>query len=212
MSKRLRSLFPPSETLEGYEHAELVEVIFQKTKAYKPVGDWPEMKDVSTVLDFGGGCGLHYRLAVQQSPEVRWAVIETPAMASRASELATDKLCFFTDIDTAVKWIGEIDVMHSNGALQYTPDPELTLRRLVGLGAKVMLWERTFLGEPGSEIQVLRLGDNGPGAAPRRTGRKAVSVTRTRISEPLFLACHENYIPVDRGKDTFKFERAFRRQ
>jgi hypothetical protein len=56
-------IFPPSETLAGYHEPELVEVIFQKTKAYDPRGNWPEMADVSSVLDFGGGCGLHYKLA-----------------------------------------------------------------------------------------------------------------------------------------------------
>lgn len=50
-----------------------------------------------------------------------WAVVETPAMTARASELATDRLRFFTDIDGAAEWLGYVDVMHSNCALQY-PD------------------------------------------------------------------------------------------
>jgi hypothetical protein len=53
-----RRLFPPTETLEGYAEPELIDVIFQKTKAYDPKGDWPEIAGVSSVLDFGGGCGL----------------------------------------------------------------------------------------------------------------------------------------------------------
>jgi hypothetical protein len=73
-----RLLRRPRETLDGYEQPELVEVIFQKTKAYKPDSDWPEMAGVSSVLDFGGGCGIHYKQA--NLPDVRWAVVETPAM------------------------------------------------------------------------------------------------------------------------------------
>ena len=81
-----RRLFPPREVIEGYEQAELVETIFQKTKAHDPRGDWTLMAGVSTVLDFGGGCGLHYKMARRQTPDIRWAVVETPAMAARASE------------------------------------------------------------------------------------------------------------------------------
>jgi hypothetical protein len=44
------------------------------------------------VLDFGGACGLHYKQA--QMPDVRRAVVETPAMVTRAAEIATDKLRF----------------------------------------------------------------------------------------------------------------------
>src|SRR5436190_19119076 len=58
-----RKLFPPREVIEGYEHDQLVGTIFQKTKAYKPEGGWPLMAGASAVLDFGGGCGLHYKLA-----------------------------------------------------------------------------------------------------------------------------------------------------
>src|SRR5260370_29784385 len=100
-----RRIFPPTETLEGYDEPDLVEVIFQKTRAYDPHGDWPEMVGFSSVLDFGGGCGLHYKLARRQSPDIRWAVVETPAMLERASELATEKLRFFTDISDAPKWL-----------------------------------------------------------------------------------------------------------
>ncbi len=55
-----RRFIPPSETIEGYEQPELIEVIFQKTKAYNPQDTWLDMIGVSSVLDFGGGCGLHY--------------------------------------------------------------------------------------------------------------------------------------------------------
>ena len=111
-----------SKTLEGYEEPELVDVILQKTKAYEPKDDWPEMAGVSSVLDFGGGCGVHYKQA--RSPIIRWAVVETPAMVERASKLGTDKLKFFTSIAAAADWLGSIDTVYSSGALQYAPDPE----------------------------------------------------------------------------------------
>jgi putative methyltransferase (TIGR04325 family) len=137
---RIRSLIVPSETIHGYEQPELIEVIFQKTKAYQPNTAWDE--SAKTVLDFGGGCGLHYKEA---RLDARWAVVETGAMVQRAQELATGQLQFFTSVKAAADWLGEIDLMHSNGALQYTQDPEAVLNDLVSLRAKVMLWKRVSL-------------------------------------------------------------------
>src|SRR5258708_8091268 len=82
-----RRLFPPTETLEGYAEPELIDVIFQKTKAYDPKGDWPEIAGVSSVLDFGGGCGLHYKLARRRAPGISLGVGETPSMVKRAGGL-----------------------------------------------------------------------------------------------------------------------------
>jgi hypothetical protein len=199
-------IFPPTETLEGYAEPELVEVIFQKTKAYNPQGDWPEMGGVSAVLDFGGGCGLHYKLARGRSPDIRWAVIETSAMLERATELATDRLQFFTDIMEARKWLGAIDVMHSNSALQYTPEPEETLERLCGLRAKRMIWERIALSKANieRELQSSLLGDNGPGSLAGLR-EKTVKITRIKIPEQNFLDAHSGYVLTDRGADWFRF-------
>jgi hypothetical protein len=45
-----RRLFPAREIIEGYEHADLVETIFQKTVAYEPQGNWPLMAGVRPFL------------------------------------------------------------------------------------------------------------------------------------------------------------------
>src|SRR5258708_20192813 len=190
-----RRVFPPTETLEGYDEPDLVEVIFQKTMAYDPDGDWGEMGGVSSVLGFGGGCGQHYKLAGRQSADVHWAVVETSAMLARARELATEKLQFFTDISDAQKWLGAIDVMHSNSVLQYTPDPEDTLRRLCGLRARRMIWERTTLSKKHieREVQSSLLGGNVPASFPRLK-EKIVRYTRIKIPEQTFLRPHESYV------------------
>jgi hypothetical protein len=206
-SRISRRLFQPTETLEGYAEPELVEVIFQKTKAYDPKGDWPEMVGVSSVLDFGGGCGLHYKLARRRSPDIHWAVVETLAMLERAKELATDKLQFFTDISEAQRWLGTIDVMHSNSALQYTPEPEDTLNRLCSLRAKRMIWDRITLSKANieRELQSSLLGDNGPGSLAGLR-EKTVRYTRTKIPEQTFLDAHSGYVLDERGADWFRFE------
>src|SRR5689334_22774276 len=94
-----RKFMPPTEKLEGYENSELVDVVFRKTLAYNPPKeDWPDLVGASTVLDFGGACGAHYKEAQHYTPDVRWAVVETPAMVRKASDIATDRLRFFTSI------------------------------------------------------------------------------------------------------------------
>lgn len=201
-----RRLFPPAETLEGYEQTELVEVIFQKTLAYRPQDAWPEMAGVSTVLDFGGGCGAHYKSAMILSPNVRWAVVETTAMAAKASELATDKLQFFTDILDAKNWLGTIDVMHSNGALQYTHDPIRILTNLCQLNASVMIWKRLCLSVHSIErtVEASHLIHSGPGQI-HGVKNKTVRLDFTKIPESTFLNAHQNYTLEKRGPDWFLF-------
>jgi putative methyltransferase (TIGR04325 family) len=200
----IRRLRPPADVLNGYEQPELVEVVFRKTLAYIPDRDWPGIAGVTSVLDFGGGCGIHYKQA--QLPDVRWAVVDTAMMVARASEIATDKLRFFSDISAAADWLGDIDVMHSNSALQYAPDPEQTLRQLCGLRARRMLWYRTLLAERAteSEVQSSFLSDNGPGRIALAK-EKTVRYVRTKIAEREFLDAHTDYDLAARGVDWFKF-------
>jgi hypothetical protein len=201
VSRLIRRIRRPKETLHGYEHPEVVQVIFQKTLAYKPEGKPLDIAGAATVLDFGGGCGLHYKQA--RSPSVRWAVVESSAMVARAKELSTDRLQFFTDITDATAWLGDVDLMHSNGALQYAPEPIQKLRELCGLRAKKMHWYRALLGEPGREVQTSLLGDNGPGRLAVK--EKTVRYERTKIPEKTFLDAHAGYDISDRGADWFRF-------
>ncbi|SHJ94860.1 putative methyltransferase, LIC12133 family [Bradyrhizobium lablabi] len=200
----IRRIASFSETLEGYEQSELVDTIFKKTVAYEPDSDWPEMAGVSTVLDFGGGCGVHYKQA--RSPIVRWAVVETPLMVQRASELATDRLRFFTSVRDAANWLGSVDVMHSMGALQYVPDPARTLNALCEVRAKKMYWAKIALSAKTTkrENQLSLLGENGPGTIRKFSG-KAVRYTLTAIPEQTFLDAHKDYSLADRGVDWFRF-------
>jgi putative methyltransferase (TIGR04325 family) len=201
MLGRLKNLFP-SETLHGYEHPELIETIFQKTVAYQPTEPWPELGNAETVLDFGGACGIHYKRANHQT--VKWAVVETPAMVERAKTLETYHLRFFTDIDDAASWLGNVDVMHSNGAIQYTNDPLATARKLVSVGSKRLLWYRLFFGE-GGETQISSLQDNGPGRIA--VARKKVAYDFMRISRADFVVAHNGYRVEAYGEDWFRFTR-----
>src|SRR5580692_11137744 len=102
-------------------------MIFQKAVEFSPAQPTPEFEERSAVLDFGGGFGQHYKCAARHSPMVRWAVVETQALVARASVLTDERLKFFTSIREAVDWLGKPDLMHSDGALHYTPDPPKTV-------------------------------------------------------------------------------------
>jgi putative methyltransferase (TIGR04325 family) len=198
----IRRLMPPSEKIAGYEHPELVDVVFRKTIAYKPSREWPEIAGATSVLDFGGGCGLHYKEA--QSPTIRWAIVETPAMVKRAAELSTERLRFFTEITDAAGWLGDIDVMHCNGALHFSPDPLSTLEKLCALRALKMFWSRMHLGSDRG-VQVSHLVDNGPGSAPSDVKNKFVEYAYAKTTEAEFLAAHKGYHLEARGEDWFRF-------
>lgn len=211
-----RRLFPPGQAIEGYENEELVDTIFRKTVAYDPKGDWALVSNVRTVLDFGGGAGLHYKLARLQNPEIRWAVIETEAMVRRARELATDRLKFFSDIGMAADWLNDIELMHSNGAIQYVPNPIEIVRSLCAVRPAAMVWRRVPTSDGTAEereLQTSFLSDNGPGSLPT-ANEKLVRYERYLIPERPFLTAHQGYSmiernsdPLERGTEQFRFVR-----
>lgn len=201
--QKLRRRFSrPKQIIEGYENPDLVETIFLKTVNYTPSGAWPLVANTDTVLDFGGGAGIHYRAARQQCPGIRWAVVETPAMVRRAKELATDRLMFFERIDQAADWLGSVDLVHSNGAIQYVPDPLATIEALCALQAPRMMWHRVPLSDAGPkrELQTSYLSDNGPGVLPV-SEEKLVRYERQWLSGQAFIQAHLAYTLVERGPD-----------
>ena len=211
-----RRLLPPDQVIEGYENAELVDTIFRKTVAYDPKGDWALVSDIKTVLDFGGGAGLHYKLACLQNPHIRWAVVETQAMVRRARVLATDRLGFFSDIDVAADWLNDVELMHSNGAIQYVPNPIEVVRSLCAVRSRAIVWRRVPTNDGAAEereMQTSFLSDNGPGSLPNASD-KVVRYERRRIPSQAFFLAHEGYDmtergpdPLERGTEQFRFVR-----
>ena len=210
---RIVRMLPPNEILGGYENPALIEMMFRKACDFSPTHRWDEFANRSAVLDFGGGFGQHYKCATLLSPDVRWAVVRTPAVVRRASVLASDRLRFFTSVAEAVDWLGAIDLMHSDGALHYAPDPMQPLRSLCAAAAKEMLWKRTVLSETDRteiEDQLSRLDENGPRVANERgltVSRKLVRHRTTRIPEANFLAMHSAYALIERSEGNFRFVR-----
>jgi hypothetical protein len=207
---RIVRLLPPTQIIDGYEHPELVEMLFRKAADAVPDRRWDVSEGRSTVLDFGGGFGQHYKCAALVSPNVRWAVVETPAIVQRAAPLATDKLRFFTEVRDAAAWLGRTDLMHSDGAIHYAPDPASQIEALCAVGATEMLWKRTALSPTDrTEVdeQSSRLDENGPQASTLVVSRKLVRYRRTRIPERVFLEKHAGYRLAERSGDNFRFVR-----
>ena len=205
-------MLPPKEVLDGYEHPELIEMMFRKARDFSPTQRWEEFVDRSAVLDFGGGFGQHYKCATPLSPDVKWAVVETPAVVQRASVLTSDKLRFFTSVKPAVDWLGRPDLIHSDGALHYAPNPKEVLRDLCAVAAREMVWKRIALSQTDVteiEDQFSRLDENGPRSPTQRglsVSRKLVRYTMTRIPEADFLAAHSAYTVLERSPDAFRFK------
>lgn len=205
----LRRVAAFSGVINGYEHPELADEIFRKTLTYEPTGPWPEMAGVSSVLDFGGACGQHYKQARITSPDIRWAVVETPAMVARASDLSTDKLKFFSSTEGAAEWLGEVEMAYSSGAMQYTPSPEDAARKICEVGAPKIRYERLVFSSgtrTEQHDQFSLLGENGP-ASKRKFKGKAVKIKRVLVARSAFVAAHNGYRLDSEGDDWMQFSK-----
>jgi putative methyltransferase (TIGR04325 family) len=212
--RRLQSLTAAlSPPITDYGAEALTELVYQKTVRFNrttllDLGMGSERlllavgialreksRDENThVLDFGGACGIHYKLATLLFPDsrFRWAVVETSAMVKRAKSLETGSLKFFRDIGSATDWLGEVELVNSNSALQYVANPLQTVRELLELRPKVALWERLMLSNDQTcpDRQRSMLFDHGPGAVPAGFRNRAVVQDITRLSRADFLSSH----------------------
>src|SRR5437588_6758331 len=66
-------------------------------------------------------------LAKQETGQAfKWAVVEMPLIVKASAPLETEELRFFSDIYSALEWLdGKPALIHSSGAIQYTPVPEM---------------------------------------------------------------------------------------
>jgi putative methyltransferase (TIGR04325 family) len=190
----------------GYNDAEFADVMFKKTRALAAGRVRDAVHDANAVatlealqlaratrtrvLDFGGNCGLHYFLAKQETGQAfKWAVVEMPLIMTASAPLETEELRFFTDIDSALEWLdGKPALVHSSGAIQYTPEPEMFLSKLVEIEAACLaiLRKAVALGPRRVTVQTSRLRDNGPGELPPGVQDREVRYPLTFISRTSF--------------------------
>jgi putative methyltransferase (TIGR04325 family) len=197
MMKSFAGTFEEAERASGsgYAATDLAKLVVEKTQriAKLAVADpvWSSVpallaalipilgrRSFLRVLDFGGAAGFQYFDMRLKYPEIatRWAVVETPSMAAAADLLASDSLQFFTEIAAAAHWLGDVDLVHANGVLQYLGDAATALEQLTRLGALGLIFPRAMCRPAGPvvAIQSSRLIDHGPGVAPAGTPDRVV--------------------------------------
>jgi putative methyltransferase (TIGR04325 family) len=137
----------------GYGDNGLINIVYEKTRIYKDalLKQSPLVSEMNAlgillgislslrggelnVIDFGGACGAHYFLSKAiygARIKLRWHVVETHAMVSKAVGLEDGQLKFFDDLSKAKNAFEHVDLMFSSGALQYVPMPYEFLEKLV---------------------------------------------------------------------------------
>jgi len=234
--RRLRALASSlARPITDYEAEALTDFVYQKTLAFNrataldfdmgserlllAVGMASAGHSPGTpcrVLDFGGACGAQYKLATLLFDDLpfRWAVVETPSMVRKARALETQSLKFFEDIPSALAWLESIDLANSNSVLQYLKDPLQTVRQLLDLSPRIVLWERLMLSDGATRAgkQRTMLFNHGPGAVPAGFRNRPVVNDIIRLSRADFLAANEaRYRPRattdEAGFSTYLFSR-----
>jgi putative methyltransferase (TIGR04325 family) len=180
-------------TEHGYENADIVNVVIEKTKRYRDSvfrKEEPIHLDATSayslcslltsiesqeihVLDFGGACGAHYFLARAVLPSacrLKWLVVETPEMAQRAGTvLSSDELEFSSNLSDAADSMKRIDLLHTSGTLQCVDKPYDSLLTLVSVSASHILFNRLGLTKGNHDVITVHeswLSWNGPGPLP----------------------------------------------
>lgn len=180
-------------TEHGYENADIVNVVVEKTKRYRDnlLLKTPSVQLNATsayslcsllaacgreeinVLDFGGAAGAHYfltRAVMASACKLNWMVVETPAMAEQAMPiLSSDELSFASDLDEAASSFQRIDLIHTSGTLQCVEAPYDTLEKLISTSANHILFNRLGLTKGNHEVITTHetwLSWNGPGPLP----------------------------------------------
>jgi putative methyltransferase (TIGR04325 family) len=210
---------------QGYDDEAVADLVVRKVKGIDPAVRLDEVVPPEfllpslmaiacsgdRVLDFGGGAGLHYLVASRAFPRriFRWAIVEHPLMMRRASDLEHENMRFFSSPEQASEWLGSVDLLHSNGVLQYLDEPEAMVRRLLAIQPGWISWSRLLLGpEKIVETQVATLSAHGGGPLPPGFVDREITHKTTVMNQAAFLAAHSDYRTVWRSADSMLLERA----
>jgi putative methyltransferase (TIGR04325 family) len=207
--------------VDGYDDDAIDVVVVEKTARFysgdhdyiltKMAGAVSRLAESSdNILDFGGGAGIAYLAARFHRPlrRFRWAVVERPAMVALAKQFETDHLRFFNTCEDAAHWLKVVDLVHSNSAIQYVPDPEAMVRRLLALKPLAVHWDRTPLAPIRIiEQQQARLGDHGPGSLRRDGMERIITHRLIKMASSDFEALHSGYRLIERGEQMWRWAR-----
>jgi len=178
----------------SYEEKDLIKVIVAKTKKYlakeniNGLINFDSISDARTtrtlfaiaaginkktitILDFGGSAGIHYFTAKQlisNDISLKWCVVETESMVKEAKNegIENEELLFFSSIDEAANKISNFDIIYSNYALCYTPNPLMYLEQLLQTNFEKFFLTNTAMNSENKEVvglQTSTLSTNGVG-------------------------------------------------
>lgn len=178
----------------SYEEKDLIKVIVAKTKKYlakeniNGLINFDSISDARTtrtlfaiaaginkktitILDFGGSAGIHYFTAKQlisNDISLKWCVVETESMVKEAKSegIENEELLFFSSIDEAANKISNFDIIYSNYALCYTPNPLMYLEQLLQTNFEKFFLTNTAMNSENKEVvglQTSTLSTNGVG-------------------------------------------------
>jgi len=195
----------------GYEEDDLVNVVYEKTRLYRDLllVQHPFVAEITSlrtlialslairgnelkVIDFGGACGAHYFLSKSvfgKRINLRWHVVETPKMVSKAVGLEDGQLKFYDDLQKAKLAIGHADLVFSSGALQYVPRPYEFIEQLIECSADNIFITRVGLSTFPKEVVIVQksnLSANGPGPMPQGMRDEVVQYPATFVRKDRF--------------------------
>lgn len=208
----------------GYEDKELIEVVFEKTKALQEKLDNLKMQYVEgpvlqflsslafvkksvekpiCILDFGGACGAHFfsiKASLKTNFKMKYVVVETPSMVNKAKELQNDEILFLPTIEEAMRLFPKFDLVYTSGAIQCVPDSLMFLKKLIEVNADYILFTRCSFSTTDQDIFFVQESDlaaNGPGDLPPKFKNKKCKYPVTYISEKKFFAIlNSSYEPI----------------
>lgn len=114
---------------------------------------------VLNVLDFGGALGSSYfqnRKFLQDLPEVRWNVVEQTHYVQVGHEhIQDERLKFYSTIDACLAE-NQPNVVLLSSVLQYLKSPEEVINQLSGVGADILIIDRTPISISESDKLVIQ--------------------------------------------------------
>jgi putative methyltransferase (TIGR04325 family) len=192
-----------AECGDGYNDSDIAKVITFKTAEMKDgIGMlWPEQLTNTIlavgiaganltqrplrVLDFGGGCGVHY-FAVKSAfvAPLHWAIVESRIMVNNAKAISAGQFEAYDQITAAVSALGCVDLVHASSTIQYVPEPTASLDALIGLGAPYFMLARfpIWTEQPIVGVQTTTLESNGIGPMPPDVSNRTVKYPITFLN------------------------------
>lgn len=107
------------------------------------------------VIDFGGGDGGYYlyiRELIRPEIGLNWQVVETSEMVKAMKGFTTDELSFCNNLDESVQKMGKIDVVHTSGTIQYTPNPYDFLEKMLNSHANYIIFNRNTFNSANTDL------------------------------------------------------------